>query len=36
MTIEQVKAMVKILWERYIPMPDVNDQKKGGNREWMI
>jgi len=29
MTKEQINYLIKILREKYIPMVDVNDQKKG-------
>jgi len=28
MTIEEIKRLLEILWERYLSQPDVNDQKK--------
>jgi len=28
MSAEEIIRRLKILWEKYIPMPDVNNQKK--------
>lgn len=33
MTKEQIKHLVAILWDKYIPLPSVNDQLKGKEEE---